>query len=298
MTIGPAYHNVLIMSWDIITSAIEGRLLSSAFLLMVCIIIGMFSFYFFTRNVSSSTRRHNIKSRVVYILIFIYFILFLKIWVSGLSHLFTMLSLIGAGLVVANKETVMNFIGALIINWRNLFSEGDRIVLMNHYGYVKKIGILYVTLNESCKYSLNRATGKIIRIPNGLVITNPVINLSQNLNILEADISLVVDLDNDIDMIENLMLDCVKNELKEYFKDRPEYSDNYILKRNLFAKKLLEQEPITVITMLLDEQAAVEIKICYYSYSKDQLPIKNHLNKAIIQLVRKNAIKLRQENRN
>ncbi|AHB99143.1 mechanosensitive ion channel [Francisella orientalis] len=38
-----------------------------------------------------------------------------------------MLRLVAAGLIIVNKETVMNLVGWIIINWRSLFSEGDYI---------------------------------------------------------------------------------------------------------------------------------------------------------------------------
>ncbi|WP_235826851.1 mechanosensitive ion channel [Facilibium subflavum] len=84
-------------------------------------------FLLLKRKVTSKKQMRKIRSRVIYVAIVIFLLALIRIWIDGFSHLFTMLSLVAAGLVITNKENIMNFTGWTIINWRGLFSEGDAI---------------------------------------------------------------------------------------------------------------------------------------------------------------------------
>lgn len=82
-----------------------------------------------------------------------------------------MLGLVAAGLVVTNKESIMNFAGFLIINWRGIFTEDDFIQIQNHIGCVESIQPFYFKLYETTSTNQKQATGRAIKIPNSLVIT-------------------------------------------------------------------------------------------------------------------------------
>jgi small-conductance mechanosensitive channel len=271
---------------NILLSIISHRVFQSLITLIVLVIIGMILSAYFSKNIESKHKRRNIKYRVSYLMIFIYAILMTRIWISGIYHFFTIISVATAGLVIANKESFMNMVGALIINWRHLFSEGDRISFANYTGYVTKIGVLYFTLNETSQNSLSRPSGRTFRIPNGLVITNPVVNYSQNLNILEASFSLIITHDSDLNLAHTLLLDTVKLVLNQYFKNRNEYHSNYIIKRNQFAQTLLESDVSVMINLIYDEPASVELKACFYAYSKDHCEIRNQITQNILEALK------------
>ncbi len=271
------------MNSSLLIAIVNNRVFQSLAGLLITILIGIFLTIYFNRGVESKHKRWNIKYRVSYLMIFIFLVVLARIWLTGIYHLFTVLSLVAAGLVVANKETMMNFVGALIINWRNLFSEGDRISFSHYTGYVTKIGVLYFTLNETSEYSLSRASGKILRIPNGLVITNPVINYSQNLNVFEMCFSLIITQASDVNAASALLLETVRTTLSHYFQHNREYTAHYTKKRNQFAQTLLDSSPSIVINLLYGEPVSVELKACFYAYSKDHQEIKNAIAKTILE---------------
>ncbi len=157
----------------------------------VVIILMFTAMYFIFKNKNLTLKQSlRYRFRLIYIAIFCYLILLARIWVEGFEHIFTMLSLVGAGIIVTNKETVMNFVGWLIINWRNLFTEGDVIQIGTNIGVVGKIGPLYFTLFETTGIDRLETTGKSIKIPNGLVITLPVTCVSPDNNFLQYSFSL------------------------------------------------------------------------------------------------------------
>jgi small-conductance mechanosensitive channel len=152
----------------------------------IAVFVLFFLFYFVFKNKNATLKQSlRYRFRLIYLGIFFYLILLARIWVEGFEHIFTMLSLVGAGIVVTNKETVMNFVGWLIITWRNLFTEGDVIQIGTNFGIVSNIGPLYFRLYETTAVDSLQTTGKSIKIPNGLVITLPVFSVSPDNNFLQ-----------------------------------------------------------------------------------------------------------------
>lgn len=131
------------------------------------------------RVATASRQSKRFRYRIIYIGLTVLLVLLARVWVEGFAHIFTMLSLVAAGLVVVNKETMMNLVGSLIINWRNLFAENDHIKIGEYYGYVSSIGILYFKLFE-VDVDSQCYTGRNIRVPNSLVITGSVVNYSSS----------------------------------------------------------------------------------------------------------------------
>ncbi len=84
-------------------------------------------YFLFRQRLETDKQRQKLRLRLRYIAACIFIIALCQIWVEGVKHIFTALGLVGAGLMISNKETIMNFVGFLIINQRSMFSEGDFI---------------------------------------------------------------------------------------------------------------------------------------------------------------------------
>ena len=83
-----------------------------------------------------------------------------------------MLSLVTESLVIVNKENVIDFTGSIIINWRSLFSKSDYIHILNYKGFVTEIRFIHFRIYETIEHGDKRTTGKLIKTPNSIVITN------------------------------------------------------------------------------------------------------------------------------
>lgn len=114
---------------------------------------GIIIFHLLKKRSKSNKDLNKLKSRIIYISIIVFILVFIKIWIGGISHLLTMLSLVAAGLVIVNKETVMNFVGWIIINWRSLFSEGDYVQIQGYHGYITEIKFFYFRMYETINHS-------------------------------------------------------------------------------------------------------------------------------------------------
>lgn len=103
-----------------------------------------------------------------------------RIWIEEFRHLLTILGIISVGIAIAYKEIFMNITGGLFILWRGLFREGDRIQIGEHHGDVIGFGLFYFTLMEiGGGVTSEQSSGRIIKVPNGMIINNPIINYNR-----------------------------------------------------------------------------------------------------------------------
>jgi small-conductance mechanosensitive channel len=116
-----------------------------------------------------------------------------RVWVGGVGALGTFLGLVGAGLVIALRDVVANLAGWAHLIWRRPFEVGDRIQIGQHAGDVIDIGVFQFTLNEIGVWvQADQSTGRLVHIPNGRVLTEPVANYYQGFPYLWHEIPVLV----------------------------------------------------------------------------------------------------------
>lgn len=251
--------------------------------LVVLFIVGCILYFIFSKKMETSKQRSKIKFRILYVGVFVFLVILAKIWVNGLTHIFTMLSIVAAGLVITNKETVMNFAGCLIIYWRGLFSEGDFIQLAEYSGYVENIGILYFNIYETHPDMMTQATGRSVRIPNGLVITHAVTTLSPYTNICQYKLAYLAQ-QKQGNLARKIALgkQTLKKILDEKYKERKSYSCAYIKSHNRKLADLISLDVKSKIRISEDNPNDFYVDLYYYCYPMDTFDIEQEFFETII----------------
>jgi small-conductance mechanosensitive channel len=215
-----------------------------------------------------------------------------RVWVEGFTHLLAVLGLVSAGLVVTNKETIMNFVGWLVITWRGLFSEDDLIQIQQYKGYVKRIGMLYVMLYEVSDSSGN-ISGRVIRIPNGLVSNNPIINFSQTTHLFEQSFTLLFSSDNDFMALKEKIKTVVDNVLAETYKGKQEFSVNYLSKHNKQLPSRIRLGAKVTLQSKSENLSTIQLITRYYCFSRDAEKIQETILLALLTVIKnEESIKL------
>lgn len=249
--------------------ALYPNMIKTIISLLILVVITVAINMSYIPKVDSRRQKKKFRIRSFYISSLFFVLLMAKIWVDGFAQLFTFLALIATALVITNKETIMNFVGWLIIMWRGLFSEEDLIQIQHYKGYVKSIGVLYFEITEvDAKYN-TVLTGKIIKIPNGLLTNNPLINYSQTSHLLEQHIQIIITLESDIEQSEMLFKNIIDTALVNFYSNKKEYSLEYIKKRN---KHLIHNIHLGTVLTIKPHQthpAGIEITARYYCFSSD-----------------------------
>lgn len=219
------------------------------------------------RKLSTQKMRTKAFARLNYISILILLLFIAKIWIEGFTHLFYALSLVSVGLVVTNKETIMNFVGWIVITWRGLFAEGDYIKLGDNAGFVYELGVLYFKVLQSSEHFTNNISGKMVKIPNGLIITTPLINYSLDSNLLETTQVWVLTHDSDLTIALKLLQEQTEKVLQDFYAGNKKYSLKNVKK--VIAERIDLNVEVKV-AINVDKPAGIKLTICYYCFPQDR----------------------------
>ncbi len=245
-----------------------------------------------TRKMEDDKQKQRIKIRLFYIIFVIFIFLLARIWVEGFTQLLAVLGLVSAALVITNKEVIMNFSGWLIIIWRGLFSEEDLIEIQQFKGYVQSIRILYFTLLEVEKGSHNIITGRVVRIPNGLIINNAVINFSPA-HLLEQHLSVLFDRNTNVNLAKSKFKQIVDETLHAFYHQKKEYTKTFLERRSRKVASMIHLYCVVSARPKYDLPGGILLTARYYCYTNDHEKIEQDIwDKLFVFLAGNDQVKL------
>lgn len=155
------------------------------------------------------------------------------------SNLAIYISIIAIGLALALQKYVASYFGYFVIVFSNMLHVGDRIRIGSYKGDVRHIGIFYLTLDEVGEDEKlgGELTGKILHIPNLVLLDQPVLNFSKgyekNCRMMQCDyifdeIRIPVSSDSDITRATGLLEEIINSEDEHYLAQSKEvFKENY-----------------------------------------------------------------------
>lgn len=266
-----------------IISAYSIKLINS--LLLALIFLGGYLVcrFILTRKIKVKKTRHQYSIRLKYFFFIMFMIFFVKIWVDGFIQILAFFGFVSAAITLTQKDNLMNLVGWLIINWRGLFSEDDYIRISNYSGYVKSIGFLYFSLIEASPEFPESSTGRVIKIPNGLVARNPVTNLSHE-KFVECTMNFIFKPKGRFEHIE-LLFANLKQEIVEYLKSQMVASTTLKADQN---DALGALNPKYYIKIRQEKPAGYEMFILFYCKHSDKTQVQYRINKFVIDFTHTN----------
>ena len=178
------------------------------------------------------------KSRIIAILTAVIAVGIL-IAVALYSNLAIYISIIAIGLALALQKYVASYFGFFIIVFSNMLHVGDRIRIDSYKGDVRHIGIFYLTLDEVGEDEKlgGELTGKVLHIPNLIVLDKPVLNFSKvyendgktlKCDYIFDEIRIPVSSESNIHRAVTLLEDIINSEDEAYLTMSKEiFRDNY-----------------------------------------------------------------------
>ncbi|OGO90118.1 MAG: hypothetical protein A3F10_07100, partial [Coxiella sp. RIFCSPHIGHO2_12_FULL_42_15] len=272
------------------TNNLLSNLLNTAIVLVAILLIYLLIYTIFIRKIKIEKSKHRVRVRFTYFIVILALFLVAKIWVSGFTNLFYGLSFVSAGLVVTNKESIMNFVGSIIIRWRGLFAEGDYIQLDKYSGFVHELGVMYFRIFEVSETSLNRSSGRMIKVPNGLVINNPVINYSLQNNVIEYKQSWIVTPDSDIRAAKQIITDQMKAIVFQFYAEHEGYTRRMVKKNCRHLSRLIDLEIHIKSQIRFDKPSGVELLASYYCYPRDKDNLDEAMRLAVLKALNESDV--------
>jgi len=145
------------------------------------------------RRTENARSRYTWRKTSGYVVIILGLFLIGRLWFSGFQSIATYLGLLSAGIAIALKDVVSNFAGWLFIISRRPFSVGDRIQIGNYAGDVIDTRVFQFTLLEIGNWvNADQSTGRIIHIPNGMVLSEVLANYSKGFQYIWNEIPVLI----------------------------------------------------------------------------------------------------------
>lgn len=159
---------------------LNSKQLQSCVLIILLLLVRILFVHLIKRNSAIlSERQRRWVTRIKNLTWSVIFIGLLSIWWSELNNLAFSIVAVALALVIATKELILCFSGAIMRAGSGAFSINDWIEIGPHRGEVIDYNVFSTTLQELDKTPNNYAfTGKTILVPNSLFLSEPIKNLN------------------------------------------------------------------------------------------------------------------------
>jgi small-conductance mechanosensitive channel len=134
------------------------------------------------------------------------------VWFIGVGQFATFAGLVSAGLAIALRDIVANLAGWVFLVWRRPFVVGDRIEIGEHRGDVIDVRAFQFSLMEVGNWvDAEQSTGRVLHVPNGLVLTQTVANYSRGFPYIWNEIPVLITFESDWKLAKEILLEVVTN---------------------------------------------------------------------------------------
>jgi small-conductance mechanosensitive channel len=184
------------------------------------------------RRFGRADARYKVRKFVVFSGYFSILLFLAFVFEDRLGRLSFAIGVVGAGVAVALQDVLASFAGAFSIGFSKLYAVGDRVQIGDTKGDVIDIGLLRTTLMETGRWvSGDLYNGRIVRIPNSVVLKGSVFNYSQGFRFIWDEIRVLFTNTSDCQFAREMLLRVAKEAIGEYLvKAQTSWkviSDNY-----------------------------------------------------------------------
>jgi len=268
--LGAAAH---LLNDPVVTNFFFTALVLTISYLFFTIIIGMVV----VQRITDLKTRYTANKAISVLSVIIIIALCLRIWVTDTSALIVSYGIIGAALAFALQDVFKNFVGGLLIIISSMYRIGDRIAIDNNYGDVMDIGVLYTTMMEIRGWVAgDQPSGRLLTIPNSLVINHPLYNYTRDHSFVWDEISIPLTYDSDWRLAKDLVLGIVIKETAT-MTSQADAEIERIGEKYYLPKKVVE--PSAYIT-LTDNWITLDVR--YVTDARSRRILRSRLNELIL----------------
>ena len=176
--------------------------------IIIFIIIRIITNMIIRRNVKDEKRSYNLRKTFTYVYSALLIYSICSVWLNGMQSIGTFLGLASAGLAIALHDTIGNLAGFIFIETRKPFRVGDRIEINGHQGDVIDIRLFQFSVVEIGNWvDSDQSTGRIIHVPNNLVLKYPTANSHVGFEYIWNEIPVLITFESNWKRAKEIMLD-------------------------------------------------------------------------------------------
>lgn len=253
-------------------------------------IIAVFVWYWATHQLNKLFIRKIDDAKIVNIVInasnsffiLLFLILFSNIWMSVADSVILFLLLVGALALLSVKGLFSNIVVWTMLLRKKYFRIYDRIEIDGNKGIVTKITPFYFQMMELANwFEAESPTGRVIRMPNQLLLKSPLFNYNGLLKINWKEVEYTIRPDSDWERAEQILTEItdvyVYKLIDERFVDKKEELKH---KMDLFDGKV---DPVNIIDVT---PVGIVLKVRFPVYYTEGTATKTLLNKQVLKRFR------------
>ncbi len=169
------------------------RLLDSFVIILVVAVLRWVVVLAAARRWDDVRIRYRWKKTTLYLAVIVITVLVGRLWLEGVGSLVTYFGILSAGLAIALKELVSNFVGWAFIVWRRPFEVGDRVQIGDVAGDVIDLRIFQFTLLEIGNWvDADQSTGRVVHVNNGRIFADNLANFSKGFQHIWNEVPVLV----------------------------------------------------------------------------------------------------------
>jgi len=253
------------------------KALISAGIVLLIYIVMLIIIRVINRRITDLKHRHSTRKATVYISTFVVCAAVAVIWIENLNTVSVVISVIGAGMVVALGDAFLSIAGWFLILFRRPFDAGERVQIGEVKGDVIDIRLFQTSLLEIGNWvKEDQSTGRVVHISNSALFKNPIFNYTRGFEFLWDEIKIVVTFESNWKKAQEIMLRHAQKEAERLSKE--------VARR---IKKMSEQyfiyyEKLTPIVYVKIVDNGVELSLRYLTEVKGRRKYQDILHRAIL----------------
>lgn len=237
---------------------------------------------FFVRKIDDAKIENVVINTSNSIFVVLFLILFSTIWMSVADSVVLFLLLIGTLALLSVKGLFSNIVVWTMLLRKKYFKVYDRIEIDGNKGIVTKITPFYFQMMELANwFEAESPTGRVIRIPNQLLLKAPLFNYNGLLKINWKEVEYTIRPDSDWEKAEQILTEItdvyVHKLIDERFADKKEELKH---KMDLFDGKV---DPVNIVDVT---PVGIVMKVRFPVYYTEGTATKTVLNKQVLRRFR------------
>ncbi len=169
------------------------RLVETGVLVLITLLVIRAARHLMGRIVTSPERKYRLGKLIGRIGLLAFAVALIALWAPDRSSVFTILTVIGAGLAISLREALLSVAGWLNILTRQSFKVGERIEINGIKGDVVDIRPLHTTLMEVGGWvDADQSTGRLSHFPNAWVFLHSIQNYTHGFRFVWNEMSMTL----------------------------------------------------------------------------------------------------------
>jgi len=248
------------------------------FLALAIYLLGALIISFINRQVKDVRRRHNARKITLYTTVLSILALAATFWLEGVRSMAVVISIIGAGLVVALQEVILCFAGWLLIIFKRPFSVGDRVEIGKIKGDVIDVRMFQTALLEVGNWvDADQSTGRVVHVPNSNVFKERVFNYTKGFEFVWNEVKVVVTFESDWQKAKEIILSHASPEL-----DKLQARVQASIER-MSREYMIYYEKFTPIVYVKIIDYGVELTLRYLTAVRERRTTQDRISRSILE---------------